>query len=61
MIKAMQGCDVERVAGLAKALENPLKAKRLPKRKELLFTRKLLLSKVISSFQNRVYPHDIRC
>jgi len=53
MIKAMQGCAVEKGAGLAKALENPLRAKRLPNRKELLLTKNFLLSKVVSSYQKR--------
>jgi hypothetical protein len=62
MISAIRGCEWEMVLQRveAKALEDPLKAKRAPKRKELLFTKNSLLSKVISSFQNRVYPRDFR-
>ena len=53
MIRAIRGCEWENVLERveAKALEKPLKANRVPKRKELLFTKNALLSKVISSFQ----------
>ena len=62
MIRAIRGCEYEKVLERvdAKALEDPLKAKRVPKRKELLFTKNSLLSKVISTFQKWFYPRDFR-